>query len=231
MVDERELLTILDELVEVQRADYEKHVRQEKWRTALNSLLTATIWRSIALAIRAKLIPDFDPSAEPLHLAHGLREICRPQLESASERTEVEKPAEVLFEVLNAVIALAAVLRSSELRSSGGGALLALAAGDLGRCDVMLGFAEQGFWTEIAGWKRSRGGRRVGYRAAWKTELQTEIQTIMSSMAGRSQDEIALAIIEGTPWNKARPSEVPTMVKALRSMVKEGTVQWPRKGN
>lgn len=232
MVDERELLTILDDLVEAQRATYEEYIGKEAWRHAINSLLSAMIWRAIALGIRSKLIPaGFDPSAEPLSLARSLHDICRSQLEIGSERSEIENPAEVLAEVLGAVLALASVLKNSEMRSAGGGGLLALAAGDLGRCDVMLGFAEQGFWNEIAGWKKSRGGRRVGFRAAWKAELQPEIQRIMNSMAGRSQEDIAIAVIEATSPKTARPSEVPAMIKALRAMAKEGVVTWPKKRN
>lgn len=229
MVTENELLSALDQIVADKRDAHENHVLKEEWHDALVAVVEATIWRTIAFAIRSDLIPaGFDPRADPLSLANGLREICLSQQaeidRDASQR--IEEPRDVVVDVLTSVIALTSALSGASVNSRDNTALIALTAGGLGHSDVLLGFAEEGFWEQIAGWRKSRGGRRVGYRAPWKVELAESIQKIIEQNSGASQLGIAQMVIEQTPSLTGRPSDADSMVKALRAMAKDGLIRW-----
>jgi hypothetical protein len=164
----------LDRLVEDFRQSVATAASQQDWQTALDATFSGLLWRSVRLAIRLNIVPgSFNPAISWNLTALQLLSICRRALarEGSDADEEADYRIEVVIDVLNALTDVAAALESGQSKMADGAFQLTIGAANLGRCELMLGFAEDGFWEQVYEWRRRQGGKPTGKGlATWKAD-------------------------------------------------------------
>lgn len=170
-----EVLTpVLDRLIAEHRVSLAKATEVGDWSSALEATLSGLLWRSVRLANSLHVLHStFDPREPWQAQALKLRHSCLHLIDGGS--SEPDYKVEVLVDVLDAIMDVVGALEAKAAGSSDQLTYLALCSGNLGRCEVMLGFAEEGFWEQIYEWRKRQGGRRKGYLAPWKKEAASVV--------------------------------------------------------
>ena len=139
------------------------------WVAALDATLSGLLWRSVRLATRLSIIPpSFEPGVSWKLTALQLRSLCSRAAKPIYDE-EADYRIEVVSDVLNALIDVAAALESGQAKTNDGAFRLTISAANLGRCELVLGLAEEGFWEQVYEWRRRQGGKPKGKgMAPWK---------------------------------------------------------------
>jgi hypothetical protein len=91
--------------------------------------------------------------------------------DSGGGSDEPNYKVEVVRDVLTALMDVAASLEAGKAKTADGAIQLTIIGANLGRYELMLGFAEEGFWEQVYEWRRRQGGKPKGKGLApWKGE-------------------------------------------------------------
>lgn len=168
----------LDRHIEDCRQSLAGAADRQDWQAVLEATLDGLLWRSVRLAIRLNIAPiSFRPDISWKVTALQLRHICDRALADGDDSDdEADYRVEVVADVLNGLMDVAAALEAGQYKSANVAIQLTISAANLGRCELMLGFAEEGFWQQVYEWRRRQGGKPKGKGlAAWKKEAVPEV--------------------------------------------------------
>jgi hypothetical protein len=163
----------LDRVIASQREGVAVALQSSDWAGALNATCGGILWRSLRLGMKiGTSSASFDPSVGWRVLAVQLRIHCISAFESSAtaENGEGDYRIECIIETLDALMEVIAFLEGGKFATAVGAQRLTLLAGNLGRCEMMLGFAEEGFWEQVYQWRARKVGRPPGSYANWKEE-------------------------------------------------------------
>jgi hypothetical protein len=158
---------------------------RQDWHAALEATFSSLLWRSLRLAVRLRIVPkSFEPSPTWKANTLQLRVVCAQAL-----AREDDYRVEVIADVVDGLMAVAAALESGGFKSADGAIQLTISAANLGRCEIMLGFAEEGFWEQIYQWRSRKVGRPPETYAKWKDEIAAPLTDWMSKNPTSSVDD------------------------------------------
>ena len=225
-----ELLDALDRLVVESRDGIVACVEQDQWLSAFNATINGLIYRVIALAVRLDVVPpSIHPTANLRALAIDLKRHCVNELERGGADTEAQQRSDkiaVVVEVIDSIVAVVTLFEGGAWKKSDGALALVFASGNLGRVDVMLGFAEEGFWEQIYAWRKSRSGKPPGTLAAWKYHAAPVIQSWIDA---DSTIKTTTLINKLYQWleEQSQSRDWETAKSAIRQMQKAGLISIP----
>jgi hypothetical protein len=225
-----------DRLIEDSRRSFALAIDQHDWQTALESAFSGLLWRSVRLALRLNIVPaSFDPKVSWKVTAIQLLKICKDALDRQPERgsEEPDYRVEVVLDVLAALMDVAAALEAGKYKTADGALQLTIISANLGRCEMMLGFAEEGFWEQVYEWRRRQGGKPKGTGLAlWKQRAAPEVQRWIEE-AFQATGKVKIADLETKlqDWLDAQnTSRSRDAVKtAIRQMRESGAITLPLK--
>lgn len=170
----RTITPLLDRVIEDFRRSLIEASEEQDWHTAIEATLSGLLWRSVRLAIQQNIVPStFRPQISWRLTALQLASICEQQLacDSGGGSDEPNYKVEVVRDVLTALMDVAASLEAGKAKTADGAIQLTIIGANLGRYELMLGFAEEGFWEQVYEWRRRQGGKPKGKGLApWKGE-------------------------------------------------------------
>lgn len=186
-----------DRLIEDFQQSIADAADQHDWQTALDATFNGMLWRAVRLAIRLDIVPaSFNPEISWKLTALQLRSICGRALAQAGDDEEMDYRIEVVSDVLTALMDVAAALGSGQAKTNDGAFQLTISAANLGRCELMLGFAEQEFWEQVYEWRRRQGGKPKGKGLApWKEQAVPEVNRWIEE-AQKTNGKVKIADLE-----------------------------------
>jgi hypothetical protein len=235
-----EVLTgILDRVAAERRDEHDAAIEQGKWRAALDALFTSLIWRTIALALRLGLAsPQFDPRTDPVVLARRLRndiETALAGLAPTDDKADLFHKAQTVGEVLDGILDVVGAAEAWTGADPQEPFFLSVIAAGLGRAEVELGFAESGFWEQVAEWRdRKPAGRSVGWRIKWRREAAPDIQSWIDADPSIKPKALIGKLAKwledyGTTHPDEKMPDEESLRKALDAMHKDDLIQLPWK--
>lgn len=216
----------------------ELDVEQENWREAFNKKVSLLIWRTISLAIKLDIAsPQFNPRDNPLVLAKRVKHDCRVALaglQPSDDRSDKFHKVQGIEEVLLAIQDAAQTLQNWSGTDPQEIFFLANRSIELGKAEVGLTFAEEGFWEQVAQWRGQKRGRPEGYRIGWRLAVAPALQQWIDEEPD-AQHTAYMNKLED--WLKAYKSETPgfqipdreSLRKAMSAMDKQGLIRLPKR--
>ena len=143
------------------------------------------------------------------------------------EGEDVNYKFEVIAELLDAMLEVSRTLGSGTVQTGEGALRLVLGAGLLGRCEMMLGFAEEGFWEQVYQWRCQHGGRPPGSGLApWKEPAAKLVQKWIDEDPSIKVREILDRLDKWLTSTKQR-KDLATIKTGYYEMKKAGDFKWP----
>jgi len=156
-------------------------LEEKRFRDSLESMFTSLIWRTISLALRLDIAkPQINrKKVDPIELAQKLRSDAWHALQTLTptdDKADRFHKVRSINDVLRAILDVVGAMKAYTGVDPNEPFFLAVMGTRLGQAEVELGFAEQGFWEQIATWRDRTIGRPKGSGAAWHDEAAKVIQ-------------------------------------------------------
>ncbi|MCS6627920.1 hypothetical protein N0B44_33965 [Roseibacterium beibuensis] len=236
MASKQEIVDALRAVASHREDDHSNAVGAGDWRGAFQARLTNLIWRTIALSLDLGVTsPRFQPGADPIVLARGLRSDCEAALATVQPTQDKAGPfykLTTIRDVLQGTLDAVGVLEAWTGANSKEPFFLAARAVALGQAEAELALAEDGHWEQVAKWKAQKIGRPRGSRAQWRLEAAPLIQGWIDEDAQISRENLTDKLEE---WLKAnwhrlsqtrpRPPQYSSLEDILRDMDGEGLIK------
>jgi hypothetical protein len=236
VASKQEIVDTLRAVASLREDDHTHAIRAEDWRQAFEARLTNLIWRTIALSLDLGITsPRFQPGADPIVLARGLRSDCEAGLVTVQPTQDKAGPfykLTTIRDVLDGTLDAVGVLEVWTGADRQEPFFLAVRAVALGQAEVELALAEDGHWEEVAKWKAQKIGRPKGSRAAWRLEAAPLIQGWIDEDAQISRERLTDKLEEwlAANWHRLsqtrpRPPQHSSLEDILRDMDGEGLIK------
>ena len=216
-----------DSLIEDFRQSAKDAANQKDWQTALYSTCSSLLWRSVRLAIKLGVVPaSFEPAVSWKLTALRLRPIC--DLALAHGEEDVDYRIKVVIDVLAALMDVTAALETGQYKTGDGALQLTISSANLGRCEILLGFAEEGFWEQVYEWRIRQGGKPKGTLAKWK---EAAAPTVQGWIDADPNITVKVTIDKLYEWLKETKNarDWQTAKSAIRQMRTAGLITFPER--